>query len=76
MSRIHVDSWVKVEDHCNITCDVVGDEAEFRFGGTRSTGLYMIVTEESLEKLVHISTDALHRMRAESDDDGIETKTA
>lgn len=67
MSGICVDSWVKVEGRCGITCDVVGDEAEFRFGGARSTGLHMIVTEEGLEKLVHTSMDALRRMRTESD---------
>lgn len=73
---IYVDSWVKVEDNCNITCDVAGEEAEFRFGGACSTGLLMIVTEGSLEKLVHASTDALRRVRAESDyDEGSESKT-
>ncbi|MGB6162171.1 MAG: hypothetical protein WCF33_08405 [Pseudonocardiaceae bacterium] len=65
---ICVDSWVRVEGHCGITCDVVGDEAQFRFGGARSTGLQMIVTEDALEKLVHTSMDALHTMRAELDD--------
>jgi hypothetical protein len=68
VSRICVDSWVKVEGHCGITCDVVGDEAEFRFGGTNFPGLCMIVTEEGLEKIVHTSMDALRGMRAELDD--------
>jgi hypothetical protein len=64
-SGILVDSWVRVEGHCGITWDVIGDEAQFRFGGERSTGLQMIVTEEGLENLVQESTDALRRMRAE-----------
>jgi hypothetical protein len=68
MGGICVDSWVRVEGHCGITCDVVGDEAQFRFGGARSTGLQMIVTEDALEKLVHTSMDALRTMRAELDD--------
>jgi len=77
VSGICVDSWVKVEGHCSITCDIVGDEAEFRFGGAYSTGLCMIVTEEGLEKLVHTSTDALRRMRAELEDhEPTESKTA
>lgn len=76
MHEIYVDSWVKVEDNCDITCDVAGGEAEFRFGGEFSTGLFMIVTEGSLEKLVHTSTEALRRMRGESDDEGVESKTA
>ncbi|MGH3870500.1 MAG: hypothetical protein ACRDSR_03130 [Pseudonocardiaceae bacterium] len=69
MSGIYVDSWVKVEGHCSITCDVVDDEAEFRFDGAHSTGLHMILTEEGLEKLVHTGMAALRRIRAESDDD-------
>lgn len=74
---ICVDSWVKVEGRCNITCDVVDDEAQFQFGGVRSTGLHMIFTEAGLEKLVHTATDALHRMRAEVDDhECAEGKTA
>lgn len=77
VSGICVDSWVRVEGHCGITCDVVGDEAEFRFGGACSTGLHMIVTEEGLEKLVHTSIDALHRMRTELDDhERAESQTA
>jgi hypothetical protein len=77
VSGICVDSWVKVEGHCSITCDVVGDEAEFRFCGAHSTGLHLIATEEGLEKLVHTSMDALHRMRAEFDDHELaESKTA
>lgn len=64
VSGICVDSWVRVEGPCDITCDVVGDEAQFRFGGERSTGLQMIVTEEVLENLVQKSADALHRIRA------------
>lgn len=76
VSGICVDSWVRVEDHCGITCEVVGDEAEFRFGGERSTGLHMIVTEEGLEKIARTSVDALHKMRAELDGhERAETKT-
>lgn len=67
VSGICVDSWVKVEGRCNITCDVVGDEAQFRFGGARSSGLCMIVTENGLEKLVNAGVEALRIMRAELD---------
>ena len=76
VSGICVDSWVRVEGCCGITCDVVGDEAQFRFGGARSTGLQMIVTEDALEKIVHTSTHALRRMRAELEDhERAESKT-
>lgn len=68
VSGICVDSWVRVEGRCVITCDVVGDEAQFRFGGARSAELQMTATEEALEKLVYTSMDALRRMRAELDD--------
>jgi hypothetical protein len=62
-SGIGVDAWVKIDGDCDITWDVEGEEAEFRFGG-RSYGLDMIVTEEGLENLVRKGTEALHRMRA------------
>lgn len=63
---IKVDSWVKIEGNCEIVCEVVGEEAQFRFGGERSPGLDMVVTEQGLENLVQASTDALRRMRAEA----------
>lgn len=68
MSGIHVDSWVRIEGQCDITCEIIGDEAQFQFGGTFSSGLNMIVTEEALRKLVHASRDALRRMNVELDD--------
>lgn len=76
VSGICVDSWVRVADSCDITFDVVGDEAQFRFGGECSTGLQMIVTEEALENLVQKSTDALHRIRAELGKMECQSKTA
>ncbi|MGH3866602.1 MAG: hypothetical protein ACRDQ4_10785 [Pseudonocardiaceae bacterium] len=67
---------MNIEDHCGITCSIVDDEVQFQFGEARSTVLHLIVTEEVLEKLVNISTDALRGMRAESDDrEDAENKT-
>lgn len=65
---IIVDSWVRVEGHCDMSCDVTGDEAELRFGDEAATGLQMIVTEEGLENLVRMGTDALNKMRANLDE--------
>jgi hypothetical protein len=61
-----VDSWARIEGQCLITYDVAGDEAQFRFGGTRSSGINLVVTEEGLANLVHVSTEALRKMRAEA----------
>lgn len=61
-----VDSWARIEGQCLITYDVAGDEAQFRFGGTRSSGIDLIITEEGLENLVQASTEALRKIRAEA----------
>lgn len=61
---IYVDSWAKVEGDCEIECEVVGDETQFRFGGRR-TGLDLIFTEEGLENMAEKCTEALRQLRAQ-----------
>lgn len=65
---ICVDSWVKVEDNCNIRCEIVGDEAQFRLGGS-SGGLEIIFTEGGLATLVTVGAAVLERMRVEADEE-------
>ena len=69
---IAVDVWVKIEEHCSITCDVMDDEAQFSFGH-RSGSLELITSEKMLETLVSVASDALHRMRADAGQDERET---
>lgn len=60
---IEVESWAKVEGHCAIECDVVGDEVQMRLGD-RSSGLDLIFTEEGLENMVDKCSGALREIRA------------
>jgi hypothetical protein len=46
----------------------VGDEAQFRFGGERSSGLEIVVSKAGLENLVRVSTEALEKMRTETEE--------
>jgi hypothetical protein len=60
---ICADSWVRVEGPCAITCEVVGTEAQFRFGDSRSSGLDLIITEDALENVIAACMDALRQIR-------------
>jgi hypothetical protein len=61
---ISVDSWVRVEEHCSIEAEVVGDEAQFVFSGRRGGELSLVVTEAGLEKVVEHFQRALDRLRS------------
>lgn len=61
---IAVDSWVRVEAHCEIETEVVGDEAQFTFSGRRRGELSLVVTEAGLEKVVEHFQRALDRIRS------------
>lgn len=60
---ISVDSWVLMEDDCPLSCDMIGDQAQFTFGHA-SGSLHLVATEEALEKLVRVASEALDRLRA------------
>jgi hypothetical protein len=64
VSGIDVDAYVQVDASCYLSCEVVGEQAQVRFGSPQSTGLTLIFSERSLELLVSGSTDALNAMRA------------
>ncbi|SNR48721.1 hypothetical protein SAMN06265360_10783 [Haloechinothrix alba] len=61
---IEVDSWVRIDGSCRITGEVVGDEAQLRLGGVRSSGLDMIADEAGLERLVARCSEVLDTMRS------------
>jgi hypothetical protein len=60
---IAVDSWVMMEDECAVSCDMIGDQAQFTFGHG-SGSLHVVATEEALAKLVRVATESLDRLRA------------
>ncbi len=49
---ISVDSWALIEDDCRIKVDIAGDQAQFRFGGSRTSGIDLVFTEQGLANLV------------------------
>lgn len=61
---IAVDSLVRIEKGCAIDSDVVGDEAQFTFGGRRGGELSLVVTEDGLEQVVEHFQRALDQFRA------------
>jgi hypothetical protein len=59
---IAVDSWVVVDDDCDVQCEVNGDEAQFAFGH-RTGSLNLVVSEALLGKLAHMATEAFTRLQ-------------
>jgi hypothetical protein len=53
------DSYVKVDDDCPISCEIDDEQAIFRFGGVRSTGVSLAISKGSLARLAAISADTL-----------------
>jgi hypothetical protein len=56
---IAVDAFVKVDTGCSITWEMSGDEIECQFGGRYATGMTLLLSKASLEKLIATGTDAL-----------------
>jgi hypothetical protein len=60
---IAMDSWVLMSGDCALSCEVIGDQAQFEFDhGTSS--LHLNASEEGLAKLVQVATEALHKLLA------------
>ena len=64
VSGIDVDAYVQVDASCYLSCEVVGEQAQIRFGSPQSTGLTLMFSEQSLAMLVSGGNDALNAMRA------------
>lgn len=60
---IAVDSWVVVDDECELKCEVAGDQAQFAFGH-RTGSLNLVVSPVSLAKLARMATEAFTRLEA------------
>jgi hypothetical protein len=60
---IITNTWVAVEvdDTCSLSCEVVGDQAQFQFGQGRDGSLNLVINESSLERLARLVNDALER---------------
>jgi hypothetical protein len=61
---ITLDSWANIDGQCQIECDIVGDQAQFRLGG-RGSGLDLVCTEQGPANFLEQATIALEQMRTE-----------
>ncbi|MGQ0839144.1 hypothetical protein [Actinokineospora sp.] len=55
---IGIDSFAKIESDCPMTCEVVGNEAQFEFGHATHC-LNLVITEQALHHLAAVVADAL-----------------
>src|SRR2546430_14606101 len=62
---VEVDSWVQVDGRGQVSYEVVGDEAQLRFGSVRSSGLTLVLAEHALEELATTAGAALRQLRGE-----------
>lgn len=60
---IEVSAWATVDGTCALSCDVVGEQAQFELG-SGSGSLNLIVSECGLERLAQVASEALERLRA------------
>ncbi|MGH3436525.1 MAG: hypothetical protein ACRDRN_08655 [Sciscionella sp.] len=60
---IALDSWAMVDGECPITCEVIGDQAQFLLGHSVGS-LNLIASETGLAALVGVATEALRRWQA------------
>ncbi|WP_158880965.1 hypothetical protein [Amycolatopsis anabasis] len=61
---IAVDAWARIEGRCPISCEVIGNEAQFEIG-TNVASLNLVITEDGLEKLLAAAAKALALLRAD-----------
>jgi hypothetical protein len=63
---IITNTWVAVEvdDTCSLSCEVVGDQAQFQFGHGGDGSLSLVINEGSLERLARLANEAVERWGA------------
>lgn len=57
---IAINSWIAIDGTCPVSCDVVGDEAQFELG-TGEGWLNIHANEAALERLAQVFAEALRR---------------
>lgn len=62
---IGVDAWVRIEGHCPITYEPMGEQMQFRLGSARGCGLTVVLTEQALENLIVAFGEGLRALRAD-----------
>ncbi|ONI77751.1 hypothetical protein ALI144C_30370 [Actinosynnema sp. ALI-1.44] len=66
---VQVSAWFKIENRCHIEYNVCANEVEFTLGG-RTDGFDFVATEDGLEQLITVGTEALRDLRATGSDEG------
>lgn len=51
---IAVETWITASRDCDMLCEVVGDQAQFKLGGTE-TSLQLVMDSKALAKLVEVA---------------------
>lgn len=65
-NEVEVDSWVQVDGRGQLSYELVGDEAQLRFGSARSSGLTLVLAERALAELATTAGVAMRLLRGES----------
>ncbi|HWC80765.1 MAG TPA: hypothetical protein VG756_12480 [Pseudonocardiaceae bacterium] len=56
-------TWASVDEDCSLSCEVIGDQAQFDVG--HATGmLHLVVDQGALARLAEITAEALSAWRA------------
>jgi hypothetical protein len=71
VNGMHTGMWVRI-DSCPIDYTVCAEAVEFDFGGSRS-GVTLLTTEDGLQRLLEVGTQALHQLRTKTTEDTVET---
>jgi hypothetical protein len=59
---IAVNTWVSLDSSCSVEPEVAGDELQVEFG-TGSGSLRLVITEEMVDRLAIVFTDAQARFQ-------------
>lgn len=59
---IALDNWVNIDGDCQISCEVVQHEVQIELGHGASA-LHLILTEDAIAKLAHVTDLALQQVR-------------
>lgn len=51
---IAIETWITTNRECDVVCEVVGDQAQFKLGGTE-TSLHLVMDSKALAKLVEVA---------------------
>jgi hypothetical protein len=59
---IALDNWVNIDGDCPMSCEVVQRETQIELGHGAGT-LHLVLTEDALVKLAHVTDLALTKVR-------------